>query len=308
MLPKHPLLFVSGLVLGALTMTACKTTGMAGESEAKGDELAASSFDAQAYCDQVGKQAAAQYVLPFKKKQAYDAAYAQCMAQYGGDQGGQGGDGTNELVLVRNRTKKSAESLRRHLERLPYEVLASARCIAEVARDEIGWGLGGGELGGGLVSCRTQSGEWSAPSYLSLAGITIGPSVGFMAQDTTFVFGAQDANKILGTQFKFDAGVYAIAGSADVEASADTDGCFTLKIFNEHQRHCTLAVSDEIGLAAGANVKGVLLRHMNGLLGGGNTGRNKRVYGAGVSTSYILSLPGSQAPDVTQSWVEALPQ
>ena len=99
-----------------------------------------------------------------------------------------------------------------------------------------------------------------------------------------------------------------MAGNADVSISVDTDGCFKRKIFNEFQRNCTLSCSDVTGLAAGANVKAVILRHMTGLLGGGLTGRNARVYGAGVTPKQILSTPGTQGPDVTQYWVQMLNQ
>jgi lipid-binding SYLF domain-containing protein len=148
----------------------------------------------------------------------------------------------------------------------------------------------GSEIGGGLVSCRLAIGGWSAPSYLALGSVSIGPNMGLLNEDSTFIFGSADSGNIKSVNFKFEAGVYATAGGSHVEASATSDGCFVIEIRNERCRHCTIAISDTVGLHAGANVTAGLTRHMTGLFGAGRFGRNARVYGAGgVSVTDILN-------------------
>lgn len=271
------------------------------------DEGASSTGEAitaeqRARCEADARQYSEQFLLPWRRQQAYQQRLSDCVRAADGDYTDE-----NELPLVRRRTQIAADIAARHLATLPASVKEQARCISVISKDTIGWGLSGGGIGAGLVSCVTSDGRWSAPSYLSLTSFDLGPSVGFLDEDTTFVFTRTDMYKAFRNDFDFEAGVYATAGSAHVQLSADTDGCITADVFGEHQRNCTIAITDRVGLHAGAKVSGILVRHMQGLLGGGHIGRNAKVYGSGITVNKILTTPGDDiGSNVIQPWMSAL--
>lgn len=215
--------------------------------------------------------------------------------------------GRDELPLVQRRTRIASEIASRHLASLPTAVKDAARCVSVISKDVVGWGLMGAGIGGGLVSCKTSDGSWSAPSYLSLTSVDIGPSIGLLDEDTTFIFTAQTMSAAFRDDFDMQAGVYATAGSAHVELSVDTDGCIVADFAVRRERNCTIAVTDRIGLEAGAHVRAALVRHMQGFFGAGRLGRNSRVYGNGVTVTSILKAPGNRVTsEVIQPWVSTL--
>lgn len=214
--------------------------------------------------------------------------------------------GGGELPLVAKRTAIAATALDRQLALLPFEIRARAACIGVLSRDVVGWGLLGAELGAGLVSCRRPDGAWSAPSYVTLEGFDLGPNVGFMNEDATFVLMPPVRGRAFAPTFAIDAGVYATAGSASVELSVDTTGCVTVDLSHERRRNCVIAVAEDFGLQAGAYISFVNIRHMSGLFGASHVGRNKHVYGPGVAVGDILTMPGSLAPSITWPWLKTL--
>lgn len=282
----------------AVSATAC--AGQADENTATGDE--AITAEQQARCEADARQYAAQFLLPFRREAAYRQRLADCVRAADGDYADM-----NELPLVRRRTQIASQIAARQLATLPASVKRQARCVSVLSKDTIGWGLSGGGIGAGLVSCVTSDGRWSAPSYLSLTSFDIGPSIGFLDEDTTFVFTASTMANAFRDDFDFEAGVYATAGSAHVELSADTDGCIVFDVFGQRERNCTIAVTDRIGLEAGARVSGIFVRHMQGPLGGGHIGRNAKVYGSGITVNRILTTAGDDiGSDVIQPWIDTL--
>lgn len=253
-------------------------------------------------CEGDARQYAAQFLLPRRREAAYTERLASCIRAADGDY-----TDTTELPLVRRRTQIASEIAARHLASLPADVKAQARCVSVLSKDTIGWGLSGGGIGAGLVSCVTADGRWSAPSYLSLTQFDLGPSVGFLDQDTTFIFTEKTKANAFRNDFDFAAGVYATAGSAHVELSADTDGCIVFDLLTRRERNCTMSITEHTGLYAGAKVSGVWVRHMQGIFGGARVGRNAKVYGSGITVDRILTTAGEDVgSDVIQPWIDAL--
>lgn len=291
--------FTTGLIFAVATLSAA-----CGDKNASSDN-ASQTLDAESSCEtQATSYADANWSsfsgLTYNKKwkRAYKHAFDQCE-----------GSTTGELPLVRTRTNIAAGKLQQHLSQVPSDVLAITQCVMVISSNNLGWGLSGGERGAGLVSCRTHDG-WSAPSYVSLHGLTIGPSIGIIHEDTTFLYTQTDAHRAYSSQFDITAQVYATAGSAAVSLSAATDGCIRVDLLHTTEINCTVGISDSLGLAAGANVEGIVVRHMNGIFGGGLIGRNKRVYGSGVSVSNLLNTPAANVSsgsyDIIKPWVQVL--
>lgn len=212
----------------------------------------------------------------------------------------------DQLPLVQNRTAIASEVLTRQLPQLPVEIVSRAACIAVMSRDSVAWGMRGTDFGAGMISCRLEDGTWSAPSYLGLSGSELGPNIGFMNQHATFLYMPEARDRAFASSTAFGAGVYAIAGAADVQLSVDTTGCITFDLLHEHRRHCVMAFSEDFGVKAGAYVSAIRTRHLMGFLGTGTIGRNARVYGSGTSVNQILTMPASQAPSITQPWISTL--
>lgn len=78
-------------------------------------------------------------------------------------------------------------------------------------------------------------------------------------------------------------------------------------LLGRREKNCTMAVSDRVGLAAGAKVSAIYVRHMQGLFGAAKVGRNAKVYGAGITVQRILTTAGEDVgSDVIQPWIDTL--
>ena len=250
----------AGAAMVALSVSGVACVGESDSTSTSDDDLTAAQ---RARCEGDARQYAAQFLLPRRREAAYSERLDSCVRAADGDY-----TDTTELPLVRRRTQIASEIAARHLASLPADVKAQARCISVLSKDTIGWGLSGGGIGAGLVSCVTRDGRWSAPSYLSLTQLDLGPSIGLLDEDTTFIFTESTKEQAFRNDFDFAAGVYATAGSAHVQISADTDGCIVFDLLGRRERNCTMAVTDRVGLYAGAKVSAIYVRHMQGLFGG----------------------------------------
>ncbi len=110
-----------------------------------------------------------------------------------------------------------AEELFDHTDRrLPQALLEQTRCVAvfpDVPRAAFGLG---GSHGSGVVSCRDQEGDWSAPVFMTVSGGSIGLQIGYQTSDLLLFFVNDKAAKtLLDAQMSLGADLRVAAGSFD---------------------------------------------------------------------------------------------
>ena len=110
-----------------------------------------------------------------------------------------------------------AEELFDHPDRrLPQVLLEQTRCVAvfpDVPRAAFGLG---GSHGSGVVSCRDEEGDWSAPVFMTVSGGSIGLQIGYQTSDLLLFFVNDKAAKtLLESQMSLGADLRVAAGSFD---------------------------------------------------------------------------------------------
>ena len=110
-----------------------------------------------------------------------------------------------------------AEELFDHPDRrLPQALLEQTRCLAvfpDVPRGAFGLG---GSHGAGVVSCRDEEGDWSAPVFMTVSGGSIGLQVGYQTSDLLMFFvNDRAARTLLDSQNSLGADLRVAAGSFD---------------------------------------------------------------------------------------------
>jgi SH3 domain-containing YSC84-like protein 1 len=80
----------------------------------------------------------------------------------------------------------------------------------------------GGEHGSGVATCRTATGNWSAPAPFSVSGISWGPQIGGKSTNLLmFIRNDQGMNDLISGHFKVGADVSAAAGPVGRQGSAE---------------------------------------------------------------------------------------
>jgi lipid-binding SYLF domain-containing protein len=107
---------------------------------------------------------------------------------------------------------------------IPDKVMSDAKCIAVVpSMVKIAVGFGGSH-GKGVATCRTESGNWSAPAPITITGGSWGLQLGGQAVDLVMVVtNDQGMQHLLSSKFKLGADASAAAGPVGRDAAADTD-------------------------------------------------------------------------------------
>jgi lipid-binding SYLF domain-containing protein len=110
-----------------------------------------------------------------------------------------------------------AEELFDHPDRrLPQALLEQTRCVAifpDVPRAAFGLG---GSHGTGVVSCRDEEDDWSAPVFMTVSGGSIGLQIGYQTSDLLLFFVNDKAAKtLLESQTSLGADLRVAAGSFD---------------------------------------------------------------------------------------------
>jgi SH3 domain-containing YSC84-like protein 1 len=105
---------------------------------------------------------------------------------------------------------------------VPREVLEGAKCVAVIPKLVKGAFVVGGEHGTGVATCRTSSGNWSAPAPFSVSGISWGPQIGGKSTDLMmFIMNDEGMNDLMQGHIKVGADVSAAAGPVGRQASAE---------------------------------------------------------------------------------------
>jgi lipid-binding SYLF domain-containing protein len=158
---------------------------------------------------------------------------------------------------------------------IPQTVLDKADCIVILPSViKTSFGLGG-SFGRGVMTCRggeSFRGPWSAPTMMTLVGISAGPQFGVEATDfVLLLMNSRSASSLLTSKVKLGADATAAAGPFGRTASAETDINMRAEI---------LSYSRARGLFAGVSLAGSTLHADNG----GNT----KLYGKEIGAKDIV--------------------
>jgi SH3 domain-containing YSC84-like protein 1 len=108
-------------------------------------------------------------------------------------------------------------------QRIPEEVLASAKCVAIVPSMLNGGFVLGARYGRGVATCRTAKG-WSAPAFFVVSGGSFGLQFGGQAVDLIMlIMNDNGMTELLSSNFKLGAQASVAAGPIGRQTSAETD-------------------------------------------------------------------------------------
>ena len=173
---------------------------------------------------------------------------------------------------------------------IPGDLLDKSACIAIVPGLKKG-GLGlGGKYGKGLIMCRKPDRNWTAPSFITIEGGSIGFQIGFTQIDVVMLFmNRKGVDKLIGDKFTIGADASAAAGPVGRQTAAQTNIRMDAEI---------LTYSRAKGLFAGISLDGATLRS--------DKDDNRDFYGKDVDARQIL-LDGTVAmPAEARSLASAL--
>jgi lipid-binding SYLF domain-containing protein len=174
--------------------------------------------------------------------------------------------------------------------RIPEEILQRADAIAVIPHMIKGaFGIGG-RFGKGLVSERNESGRWSAPAFIEIAGGSFGAQLGVQSTDLVLVFTDRKALDLLEKGKDLKLGVDAGVSAGPIGRSAEAG-------VNANLATAVYAYSRAKGLFAGVALDGAVLNMDKSM--------NEKVYGSSVDAREILS--GTVAPNASvQPFMDAL--
>ena len=158
----------------------------------------------------------------------------------------------DEVKRLNRATEVFREIMRIPEKGIPGDLLDKAECVAIVPGLKKG-GLGiGARYGKGVVMCRKQDRNWSAPSFLTVEGGSIGLQIGFQQIDLVMlVMNREGMEKLVGDKFTVGADASAAAGPVGRQASAETNIRMDAQI---------LTYSRAKGLFAGVTLNGAVVK------------------------------------------------
>ena len=118
------------------------------------------------------------------------------------------------LAVVPARADQKQERKVRSARWVAEELFEQTRCVAifpDVPRAAFGLG---GSHGAGVVSCRDEEGDWSAPVFMTVSGGSIGLQLGYQTSDLLLFFVNDRASRtLLDSQTSLGADLRVAAGS-----------------------------------------------------------------------------------------------
>ncbi|HWG37439.1 MAG TPA: lipid-binding SYLF domain-containing protein [Terriglobales bacterium] len=134
---------------------------------------------------------------------------------------------------------------------IPDLILKHTQCVMVVpGYKKAGLGFGG-ELGRGVVTCRTGNG-WSAPLFVSLGGASFGLQIGAQESDVVMlIMNREGEDSLLKDKVSLGGDMAATAGPVGRDANAQTDLMMQAKM---------LAYSRSKGLFGGITIKGGVIK------------------------------------------------
>ena len=173
---------------------------------------------------------------------------------------------------------------------IPEDLLDKAECVAIVPGLKKG-GLGlGGKYGKGLIMCRRPNRNWTAPSFITIEGGSVGFQIGFTQIDVVMLFmNKNGVDKLIGDKFTIGADASAAAGPVGRQTAAQTNIRLDAQI---------LTYSRAKGLFAGVSLDGATLRS--------DKDDNREFYGKDIDPRAILLDGSVEMPAEARSLASAL--
>lgn len=173
---------------------------------------------------------------------------------------------------------------------IPGDLLDKAECVAIVPGLKKG-GLGlGGKYGKGLIMCRRPNRNWTAPSFITIEGGSVGFQIGFTQIDVVMLFmNKKGVDKLIGDKFTIGADASAAAGPVGRQTAAQTNIRLDAEI---------LTYSRAKGLFAGVSLDGATLRS--------DKDDNRDFYGRDIDPRAILLDGSVEMPAEARSLASAL--
>lgn len=181
-------------------------------------------------------------------------------------------DRGDEVKRLSRATEVFQEIMKTPDKGIPEDLLDKSACIAIVPGLKKG-GLGlGGKYGKGLIMCRKPNRSWTAPSFITIEGGSIGFQIGFTQIDVVMLFmNKKGVDKLIGDKFTIGADASAAAGPVGRQTAAQTNIRMDAEI---------LTYSRAKGLFAGISLDGATLRS--------DRDDNRDFYGKDVDARKIL--------------------
>lgn len=181
-------------------------------------------------------------------------------------------DRADEVKRLQRATQVFKEMMRTPDKGIPQDLLDKSECIAVVPGLKKG-GLGiGGKYGKGLAMCRKKDRSWTAPSFLTIEGGSIGLQIGFEQIDVIMlIMNRNGIDKLIGDKFTIGADASAAAGPVGRQTAAQTNIRMDAQI---------LTYSRAKGLFAGISLDGATLRQ--------DKDDNRDFYGKDIDARTIL--------------------
>lgn len=162
------------------------------------------------------------------------------------------GKRSDEVARLKRATEVFNEIMATPDKGIPSDLLDKAECVGIVpGLKKAGLGLGG-KYGKGLVMCRKGKKSWSAPSFITIEGGSVGFQIGVQQTDVVMlIMNRKGIEKLIGDKFTIGADASAAAGPVGRDASAQTNVRLDAEI---------LTYSRAKGLFAGVSLNGATLR------------------------------------------------
>lgn len=199
-------------------------------------------------------------------------------------------DRSDEVKRLKRATEVFQEMMKTPDKGIPQDLLNKAECIAVVPGLKKG-GLGlGGKYGKGLVMCRKKDRSWTAPSFLTIEGGSVGLQIGFEQIDVVMlIMNRNGIDKLIGDKFTIGADASAAAGPVGRQAAAQTNIRLDAEI---------LTYSRAKGLFAGVSLDGATLRQ--------DKDNNRDFYGKDIDARKILLEGTVEMPPEARPLASAL--
>lgn len=199
-------------------------------------------------------------------------------------------DRADEVKRLARATDVFQEIMKTPDKGIPSDLLDKAACIGIIPGLKKG-GLGlGGKYGKGLIMCRKPSRSWTAPSFITIEGGSIGFQIGFTQIDVVMLFmNKKGVDKLIGDKFTIGADASAAAGPVGRQTAAQTNIRMDAEI---------LTYSRAKGLFAGISLDGATLRS--------DKDDNREFYGKDIDPRSILIDGTVEMPPEARSLASAL--
>ena len=189
-----------------------------------------------------------------------------------------------ESITVLNEVMTTADTA------IPASIASKAEGIAIFPGTLKAGFIFGGMRGRGILSARTEGG-WSAPTFMTLTGGSIGLQIGGEAADLVLIImDRRGLEQFVRNQFKFGADAAVAAGPVGRDAQANTDLQLRAEI---------LSYSRARGLFAGVTVNGSTVR--------ADLDANERFYGKRLDgAALVLNNNPIEASTPVPEWLQTL--